>query len=84
MVLVPFAEGQQLIMIYQHESGDDIVVAFNCDLKSCPITTARCGSHNMILAPMSISLSTKTNDFQTFFGESKHHLLLVYYKYNTQ
>src|SRR5690606_40763776 len=68
MVDVPFAESAAInkdtpALI----SGEDMVVAFNCDLKSWPITTARCGSQRMILAPISINLSTKNKRLSNIF-----------------
>src|SRR5690606_15411441 len=48
-------------------SGEVMVMAFKVDLKSCPITVARCGSHKIILAPISINLSTKNKRLSNIF-----------------
>ena len=60
MRLVPSADIAAMSMaIPARISGEVILFFLNCRTWSCPITTALWGSHRIICAPISISLSTK-------------------------
>ena len=48
-------------------SGDVMVTPLNGLFRSRPITVARCGSHRMICAPISMSLAVKNKRLSNIF-----------------